>query len=235
MAIGKAGLRDGSTSTKGGPEPRAATRRSSSGRAWRAWRGPDWSGRAAAPKAGLKRHDLARPYAGRSAGELFPCLACAVPAATRLVGSLLPPRGGPDAVACRPADHLRVTSVDPAARRCRDAVCSGFVDGLKVLSFHPPPRRAAAMPGNAARGPQARRAKLARVPSALADGMPAEGRAARVCRLRPGLSWRSPSSQREARVGALRPRPALVQPPKAAICSAADLRLMLPLAATGAS
>ena len=40
-------------------------------RAWRAWRGPDWSGRVAAPKAGLNRRDLARPYTWRSAGELF--------------------------------------------------------------------------------------------------------------------------------------------------------------------
>jgi hypothetical protein len=49
-------------------QPRAGA---SSRRAWRAWRGPDWSGRAAAPKAGLNRHDLARPYTGPSAGELF--------------------------------------------------------------------------------------------------------------------------------------------------------------------
>jgi hypothetical protein len=28
----------------------------------------------AAPKAGLNRHDLARPYTERSAGELFPVL-----------------------------------------------------------------------------------------------------------------------------------------------------------------
>src|SRR5271166_6332334 len=38
----------------------------------RAWRGPDRSGRAAAPKAGLTRRDLARHQNGRSAGERFP-------------------------------------------------------------------------------------------------------------------------------------------------------------------
>ena len=36
-------------------QPRAGA---SSRRAWRAWRGPDWSGRAAAPEAGLNRRDL---------------------------------------------------------------------------------------------------------------------------------------------------------------------------------
>src|SRR5271165_2544606 len=37
-------------------------------RAWRAWRGPEWSGRTAAPQAGWTRRDLARPYTRRSAG-----------------------------------------------------------------------------------------------------------------------------------------------------------------------
>src|SRR5271157_3635152 len=37
-------------------------------RAWRAWRGPEWSGRTAAPQAGLTRRDLARLYTRRSAG-----------------------------------------------------------------------------------------------------------------------------------------------------------------------
>ena len=36
------------------------------------------------------------------------------------------------------------------------------------------------MRGSAARGPEARRAKLAKVPTAIAGGMPAEGRGARV-------------------------------------------------------
>jgi hypothetical protein len=76
MAIGKAGLRDGSTSTQGGPEPRAATRRPLG--AEHGEHGEDRTGVAAllgaAPKAGLNRHDLARPYTERSAGELFPVL-----------------------------------------------------------------------------------------------------------------------------------------------------------------
>jgi hypothetical protein len=68
------------------------------------------------------------------------------------------------------------------------------------------------MRGSAARGPEARRAKLAKVPAAIADGMPAEGRVARVPLLHTGVSAF-----------------------EGGIFSAADLWLVLLLAATGGS
>lgn len=77
MAIGKAGLRDGSTLEVG---ERAGSGCGGRGPSWRpaadaAWPCCSWrasTALCAAPEAGLNRHDLARPKNTKSAGEPIP-------------------------------------------------------------------------------------------------------------------------------------------------------------------